>query len=375
MNTSNNTVLQKQKFDSIDIMRGIAILLVILVHTSQYVQDVKFLLPIAQYGQMGVQLFFIASAFTLCYTFEFRRKDKEPLKNFYLRRFFRIAPGYYFGILLYFFITDFITYGWDSNKEPINILLNILFLNGLFPDANNTVVPGGWSIGTEMVFYLIFPFLYYAIMRIQYKYQYTYLLLPIFSLVFSFVIQYVIFNLIDSPHLFGNNSFFYFNILNQLPVFCIGISLFIAFRNDKLMLINKQTCIVLFLIFTFISTYLMLHSVDFEFTYVFFPFFSGISFVFVFIILHYHVNSKNLILIKAGELSYSGYLVHFVFAFYLTEKISNKLSFVQADLRLIFVFLLIVTLTFFSAKVIYICIEKPGVNLGKKVINYLNTQK
>lgn len=376
MNTSNTQVLQKQKFESIDIMRGIAILMVILVHTSLYVQGVDFLLPIAQYGQMGVQLFFIASAFTLCYSFDVRKQANESLRNFYLRRYFRIAPGYYFGILLYFIITALISYGWDSNKDPINILLNILFLNGLFPVANNTVVPGGWSIGTEMIFYLIFPFLYQVIMRVQNNYRYTYLLFPVVALICSFSIQFAISNLINSPHLFGNNSFFYFNLLNQLPVFCIGISLYIAFKSDKLLKINNFSSIVLFLIFTFISALFMLNIEDFfEFTYVLFPFFSGLSFIFVFIILHYHRKSNNSFLVKVGVLSYSSYLAHFVFAFYLAEKVSNSLQPIQADLRLIFVYLLIVILTLFTAKVIYISIERPGVNLGKRVINYLNLQK
>ena len=59
----------EQKLDYIDIARGIAILMVMLVHTSQAVNGVSQLVgDIDRYGQMGVQLFFVASAYTLCFS-------------------------------------------------------------------------------------------------------------------------------------------------------------------------------------------------------------------------------------------------------------------------------------------------------------------
>lgn len=54
------------KLKHIDALRGIAVLLVILVHTSQSIPGIS--LPLryfSKYGQMGVQLFFIISAYTL----------------------------------------------------------------------------------------------------------------------------------------------------------------------------------------------------------------------------------------------------------------------------------------------------------------------
>jgi peptidoglycan/LPS O-acetylase OafA/YrhL len=58
------------KYPHIDSARGIAILMVILIHTAQSVHqavlDFKFIPHIIhEYGQMGVQLFFVVSAFTL----------------------------------------------------------------------------------------------------------------------------------------------------------------------------------------------------------------------------------------------------------------------------------------------------------------------
>src|SRR5690348_13706360 len=89
------------KFDYIDAMRGIAILLVILVHSAF---DLAIKGPagrIGAMGQFGVQMFFVASALTLCLSWEARRDEPHPMKSFLIRRFFRIAPMYYFGIAFY----------------------------------------------------------------------------------------------------------------------------------------------------------------------------------------------------------------------------------------------------------------------------------
>ncbi|HEY9657997.1 MAG TPA: acyltransferase family protein [Allocoleopsis sp.] len=81
------------KLQSIDSLRGIAILLVILVHTSKSVEGLSFpISAISNYGQMGVQLFFIVSAYTLCLSMERRREERLKEVNFFIRRFFRIAP-------------------------------------------------------------------------------------------------------------------------------------------------------------------------------------------------------------------------------------------------------------------------------------------
>lgn len=54
------------RFGYIDTLRGLAIFLVLSVHTSQFYQLGSELSTFARYGQLGVQLFFVASAYTLC---------------------------------------------------------------------------------------------------------------------------------------------------------------------------------------------------------------------------------------------------------------------------------------------------------------------
>ena len=105
----------------------------------------------------GVQLFYMLSAFTLLFSMDHARQEQHPLRNFYLRRLFRIAPLFYVAIALHavqLHVLHFASIPWPR------VLLGVLFLNGLSPEAINTVTPGGWSIAVEMTFYLILPFLY-----------------------------------------------------------------------------------------------------------------------------------------------------------------------------------------------------------------------
>ena len=58
------------KLDYIDSLRGVAILMVILVHVSLSVHDLPYIIELfSKYGQMGVQLFFMISSVTLFYLF------------------------------------------------------------------------------------------------------------------------------------------------------------------------------------------------------------------------------------------------------------------------------------------------------------------
>jgi peptidoglycan/LPS O-acetylase OafA/YrhL len=56
-----------KKFDYIDAIRGLAIFMVIVLHTGQYGTSIGSSLTnkILANGARGVQLFFVASAFTL----------------------------------------------------------------------------------------------------------------------------------------------------------------------------------------------------------------------------------------------------------------------------------------------------------------------
>jgi hypothetical protein len=83
-----------KRFAYIDALRGYAILGVILVHTSQYSGfDSQ-----AAFGARGVQLFFVASALTLMFSWHERH---DGATAFFVWRIFRIVPMFWVSIPIY----------------------------------------------------------------------------------------------------------------------------------------------------------------------------------------------------------------------------------------------------------------------------------
>ena len=65
-----------QKLKSMDIIKGIGIIMIIIVHNRHFLMlDMSGLRPLMNYGQMGCQLFFFVSGFALCYAWEQDRKS------------------------------------------------------------------------------------------------------------------------------------------------------------------------------------------------------------------------------------------------------------------------------------------------------------
>jgi peptidoglycan/LPS O-acetylase OafA/YrhL len=156
-----------KRYAYIDAIRGYAILLVIAVHSSQYFDDLPVAVrTLADQGARGVQLFFVASAMTLCMSWQARN---DGALSFYIRRFFRIAPMYYLSIPLFLWTRGFgpSIYAPDGIGWR-HILMAATFTHGLMPDTITSVVPGSWSIADEMMFYSIFPLLMLGLDRVRF---------------------------------------------------------------------------------------------------------------------------------------------------------------------------------------------------------------
>lgn len=69
----------KQYYGFIDEVKGIAILMVILVHTSQMYHIPTAIKKLCEFGQMGCQLFLVISGFTLMKSW---MRKRLPVKNF-----------------------------------------------------------------------------------------------------------------------------------------------------------------------------------------------------------------------------------------------------------------------------------------------------
>ena len=338
----------------INSLRGIAILMVILVHTSQlfsFSSDLET--SIFNYGKMGVQLFFIASAYTLCLSNSYRNKEDKHILKFYIRRYFRIFPIYYLGIVGYYLLNLF-TSGNIENYTFKNVISNFIFIHGLVPSANNTIVPGGWSIGTEMLFYLIFPFLFNFLSSGKSFLKGAIIILLSQLIIFWFQRKGGF-----------NYEFFNFNILNQISVFIIGI---LFFLNKSKIKVSNLLATILFFSLTITSIYISGQESYYKFSFKIVPIISAISFCLLFILAENSKVLNNTFLQKVGINSYSIYIVHFVLPFFILPKMQGYLTFILT-------YFLVVGSSYFISYALNKFIEKPFIKLGNKLINGIASKK
>ena len=190
---SNNV----KKLPFLDGIRGFAALWVLVSHC---LVDAGCPAPsLLRSGSLAVDLFIIMSGFLMTYHYHLR-EEAEPWDlrstwvNFYVRRFFRIAPLYYILLFVAFVLSGYLgecaqlvdatfpntwfaqAFGSAANffaykysgPDPLNILLHLTFLFGLLPSYQTSTPLPDWSIGLEMQFYAVFPWMMLAFKRFSY---------------------------------------------------------------------------------------------------------------------------------------------------------------------------------------------------------------
>jgi peptidoglycan/LPS O-acetylase OafA/YrhL len=105
--------MNKLKYPSLNGLRAISIILVLFHHLGinnnifQRFSEVDWLdnvLILLQDGHLGVNIFFVISGFLITSIMMNEEKNTNTisLKNFYLKRAFRILPAFYFLLIVYF---------------------------------------------------------------------------------------------------------------------------------------------------------------------------------------------------------------------------------------------------------------------------------
>lgn len=219
----------------VDALRGLAILGVLLVHCGQYGSGDR-LMPalfrtVTSQGQLGVQLFFIVSAFTLFLSFKRRvLTERRPIVNFFIRRFSRVAPMYYLGILAYLWLDGRGPRYWLGSAESIttgNIVSNFTFVHGFNPYWINSLVPGGWAVAVEMLFYCLVPVLVLRIANRRHAFNFL-----LFTLFLRLGMEVLLSRAhpIPDAELWGKYLKLY--LPSQLPVFALGILMYFLVVDD-----------------------------------------------------------------------------------------------------------------------------------------------
>lgn len=153
-----------QRFDSIQALRGIAALFVVLEH-------IRFL----SCGAFGVDIFFCISGFMIMFS------THENSRFFLRKRLIRILPLYYLMTLGTFLLLLLFPGMFQQSKaDPVFLAKSLLFIPfDIGEGAIQPLMRIGWTVNCEIFFYVLFT----AAMRISHRYRG--LLCGVFLLLFT----------------------------------------------------------------------------------------------------------------------------------------------------------------------------------------------
>lgn len=305
-------------------------------------------------GGLGVTIFFFLSGYLIStlLTREFSNTEAINFKAFYARRVARLSPPLVISLLVAMMLTwAGLTTGGVTIQGTSAQLLYFANYYGLFWDTRSTV-PGGtailWSLAVEEHFYIIYPVMLLALLRMRGARTTVYALLAMCLLVLCWRlylaagpgehadrINYATDTRFDSllwgcvlgvyPALLKHYSKWSANRLLLAGLTLMAISLLI--RNEYFRNTFRYTLQGIALVPVFISLLIKRNGLVFRL-----------------------LNTR--LMSKCGEYSYSFYLIHFVLIDYFTKTWS-------LDRHPLAMFGLVVVLSFAYAAILFELVESP----------------
>jgi len=225
--------LNTSRIVDIDVVRGVAILSILVLHAlvlTPGLNSLPQLLPLINRLSVGVQLFFVLSGYLITQSMERCIAKGEGVKGFLIRRFAKLVPLYL--VFLHLQIVLFIGFKAFGSDLPIvrnsltdetfnfqNYFIHVLFLQGFFPDKLHTFLDGSWSIVIEAYFYLFFAIFGFSKTREVNKALWFYGLTLVVSMVFVVLI---------GRHFSGYS---HYGFLAQFPCFMLGVLVYRLLEN------------------------------------------------------------------------------------------------------------------------------------------------
>lgn len=263
--------------NNIQALRGFAAVNVLIYHiieiSRSYSQSSTFLQPLNNWGASGVDVFFVISGFIMVYTQNLNAR--KPL-DFILNRIIRIVP-------LYWLLTLLITFAFILNPDLFrkmqldlsSIISSLLFISAFSNQTAPVVIPG-WTLELEMLFYLIFG-------------------LSLFFKAWFYRFFFVAFLLLLISYF--NNSWI-------LLEFIFGFAIALFYKNYKLKPIKARFIAIFGFFALTLSLFLKSGECD-----QFRIFVWGVPASLIVLGLIFVNQTRSIIIVKLGEISYSVYLI------------------------------------------------------------------
>lgn len=329
--------------------------------------------------KLAVDLFMIISGYLMAAN-AFARDSYEPMsqtKNwarFWLRRYFRVAPAYYLSLALVVLLSVPFLGGYQNlihmaygnalvgteydpatfHYTPLNILLHLSFLFGLFPAYTSSTYLPDWSLSLEMQFYLVFPLLFLIVRRFHFAVSAA--LIGFTAFVLGVVLSKHVHFPEPAPLIMKLNCFMAGMVLHRF--LAGGLS---QARGASMALLA-----------------IALVSVDYRYHWylLVLPALMGLMLLFGWLELHGKTPAwlaaliENRVVQFASDTSYSVYLFHGFFIAATGFLIAGNEGFIADHPRLFnwLMYGFVVMGAYTLSSVVYRFVELPGIQMGKRVI-------
>jgi len=341
-------------------LRGIAALMIVFFHVVgiPQLELPPALMFIKNYFGMGVPLFFVISAFSLFLSTSTKVGNDGWVQTYFIKRFFRVAPLFYMMLIVYiafYYYALQITYSWSE------IFLNVSFLYNLFPGKHESMVWAGWTIGVEMLFYLVLPYFLMNIRSVPRALAFS-----LGCMVLSAIARGM-YEELELP-----SSYPYMNLLSQLGVFSAGIPAYFIYMKYREHEHVKYIGLVMLISFVILTTWAALDWARviavFGYRITFWAYLFGLL---VLSQLFYpFVLISNKFFAFLGEISFSLYLLHPLLIYALRPVYQAIYGY---GLYTGYAYLLCVTITLLLlipvAYIVYKVVETRSIRAGNWVIS------
>jgi len=183
-----------ERLYGLDHLRALAILLVLMYHYRAF-KHPAWIDAIGRFGWTGVDLFFVLSGFLISgqlFT-EIKRSGNISLKTFFIKRFFRIIPPYFFTLAVYFLFPFF------REREALSSFLKFITFtqNYRLDIMHRGTFSHAWSLCIEEQFYLFLPLMLLVAVKAKII-RYT-VFFSVFLIIFSLAARLILWKVYIVP--------------------------------------------------------------------------------------------------------------------------------------------------------------------------------